>query len=284
MSIWLMPQRNESRIWIWNNWIQVKNQSTWISRRILEKSWKRLPGKWRNSPNSVPSSSEFRGRFSSINTSGLRVQISQPRGRKSRPTSASSTLDLPLLWLPTTATCGSEIVESWLPTGARMSWSLLMIGITDAPIVGAGVAWESIALASSPIDLTEQNPKAQSIVYRERRVLWFYVKRFWPLWEGSWSGRKKSEGVGVGFWFWFLLAGDATFTCKSQEASWAEGFLNNAHWRWDAYRWTDLNGRRRKAVRTWLEPLGPWSTHFVTVLCFLSILNFLYFIYFTCNI
>lgn len=38
-----------------------------------------------------------------------------------------------------------------------------MIGITDAPIVGAGVAWESIALASSPIDLTEQNPKAQSI-------------------------------------------------------------------------------------------------------------------------
>jgi len=40
------------------------------------------------------------------------VQISGPRGRKSRPTSASSTLLLPLLWLPTTATCGRSSLKS----------------------------------------------------------------------------------------------------------------------------------------------------------------------------
>lgn len=76
------------------------------------------------------------------------MQISQPRGRKSRPTRASRTLDLPLLWLPTTATCGSDIS---LPTatGARMSCSLFIIGISDEPIVTEPLATQSTA---SPID------------------------------------------------------------------------------------------------------------------------------------
>ena len=46
--------------------------------------------------------------------SGRLVQISGPRGRKSLPTSASRTLDFPLLWLPTTATCGKSGVNSSL--------------------------------------------------------------------------------------------------------------------------------------------------------------------------
>lgn len=65
------------------------------------------------------------------------MQISLPRGRKSRPTRDSRTLDLPLLWLPTTATWGSSMVD-WLPSWAKMSWSLLTMGITEWPSGGAG--------------------------------------------------------------------------------------------------------------------------------------------------
>ena len=46
------------------------------------------------------------------------MQISDPLGKKSRPTRASSTLDLPLLWLPSCA---------------KMSCSLFTIGITECP-------------------------------------------------------------------------------------------------------------------------------------------------------
>ncbi len=79
---------------------------TWISLRIAEKSENRRPGKCRNSPHSINSllSSAFCTVCTSCKTRGRRVQISWPLGKKSRPTSASSTLDLPLLWLPTTAT------------------------------------------------------------------------------------------------------------------------------------------------------------------------------------
>ena len=65
--------------------------------------------------------------------------MSEPRGRKSRPTSASRTLDLPLLWLPTTATCGKSIVEL-LPSCAKMSCSLFTIGITEDPTAAAAAA------------------------------------------------------------------------------------------------------------------------------------------------
>ena len=47
------------------------------------------------------------------------MQISGPRGRKSLPTRASRTLDLPLLWLPTTATCGRSSLNSALACGAQ---------------------------------------------------------------------------------------------------------------------------------------------------------------------
>ena len=111
------------------NW---KCKSTWISLRISEKSENRFPGKWRNSPYSSSVPSGFRLVCKSWRTSGRRVQISDPRGRKSRPTRASSTLDLPLLWLPTTATWGSSIAD-WLPSCAKMSCSLFTIGITECP-------------------------------------------------------------------------------------------------------------------------------------------------------
>ena len=68
----------------------------------------------------------------SWSTNGRRVQISEPLGKKSRPTRASSTLDLPLLWLPTTATWGSSMVD-WLPNWEKMSWSLFTIGMTELP-------------------------------------------------------------------------------------------------------------------------------------------------------
>ena len=44
--------------------------------------------------------------------SGRRVTMLEPRGKKSRPTSASSTDDLPLLWLPTTAIWGRSSCTS----------------------------------------------------------------------------------------------------------------------------------------------------------------------------
>ncbi|KAM3759097.1 hypothetical protein ACB098_01G095500 [Castanea mollissima] len=129
--------------------------------------------------------------------------MSQPRGRKSRPTKASSTLDLPLLWLPTTATCGSEISESSAPTGDRMSWSLFMIGITDAPIVG-GV---SIAFASSPIDFRRDRKKKNKNPKRER------VKGFIIYIESRCCDRYGDKVLGEevrksGFCFCFFLLGE----------------------------------------------------------------------------
>lgn len=56
--------------------------------------------------------------------SGRLVQISGPRGRKSLPTSASRTLDFPLLWLPTTATCGKSGVNSSLTYSSGVVQSL----------------------------------------------------------------------------------------------------------------------------------------------------------------
>lgn len=70
--------------------------------------------------------------WTSCSTSGRRVHMSLPRGKKSRPTSASKTLDFPLLWLPITATCGSSIVGSF-PTRAKISCSLFTVGITEWP-------------------------------------------------------------------------------------------------------------------------------------------------------
>ena len=95
---------------------------------MASKSVNTSPGRCRNSPHSSGRPG-CAGVCTSCSTSGRRVQISVPRGRKSRPTcagtaqnpkrpagahgsprrtSASSTLDLPLLWQPTTATCGSS--------------------------------------------------------------------------------------------------------------------------------------------------------------------------------
>ena len=50
-------------------------------------------------------------------TSGRRVQMPELRGRKSRPTTASSTEDLPALWPPTATTCGSVSHRPGRPPG-----------------------------------------------------------------------------------------------------------------------------------------------------------------------
>jgi len=99
---------------------------------MSEKSWNFLPGRWRNSPYSSSGASGLRLVWTSWRTSGRRVQMSLPRGRKSRPTRASRTLDLPLLWLPTTATWGRSMVD-WLPTRAKMSWRRFTREITLEP-------------------------------------------------------------------------------------------------------------------------------------------------------
>lgn len=90
-----------------NSNIPKQMSLTWISFRMAPKSVKRRPGICKNSPHSINSvrSSGLRDVCTSCKTRGRRVQISCPLGKKSRPTSASKTLDLPLLWLPTTATC-----------------------------------------------------------------------------------------------------------------------------------------------------------------------------------
>lgn len=114
-----------------------------------------FPGKCKNSPYSSSVPSAFRLICKSWSTSGRRVQMSEPLGKKSRPTRASSTLDLPLLWLPTTATWGSSIVDE-LPSWANMSCSLLTIGITVWPKGEAveGEDWdgEEDGTCSSAID------------------------------------------------------------------------------------------------------------------------------------
>lgn len=110
---------------------------TRISRRMAAKSKNFFPGRWRNSPHSSPPSPLFPAVvWTSCRTSGRRVQMSDPLGRKSRPTSASSTLDFPLLWLPTTATWGRSMVEP-LPSCAKMSCSLFTMGITACPTAAA---------------------------------------------------------------------------------------------------------------------------------------------------
>jgi hypothetical protein len=86
--------------------------------------------------------------------------MSEPRGRKSRPTSASRTLDLPLLWLPTTATCGRSIVEL-LPSCAKMSCSLLTIGITDDPTAAAAAA-AAVAAGDEVIEAGDAEEKWSS--------------------------------------------------------------------------------------------------------------------------
>ena len=64
------------------------------------------------------------------------MQISGPRGKKSLPTRASSTLDFPLLWLPTTATCGKSSRNSALACEpvvlAKCERSILGIEATGA--------------------------------------------------------------------------------------------------------------------------------------------------------
>ena len=54
-----------------------------------------------------PSVAASRRRAGEARTSGRRVQMPELRGRKSLPTTASSTLLLPALWPPTATTCGS---------------------------------------------------------------------------------------------------------------------------------------------------------------------------------
>lgn len=57
----------------------------WISVRMCSKSVKISPGRWRNSPHSTGRPG-WAGVYTSCRTSGRRVQISVPRGRKSLPT------------------------------------------------------------------------------------------------------------------------------------------------------------------------------------------------------
>lgn len=102
-----------------------------ISSRTAEKSVNLFPGRWRNSAHSLFESfsspfllplgslaaapREKEGRpltLTSCSSSGLRVQIPAPRGKKSLPTRASSTEDLPADWAPTTATCGRSTRRS----------------------------------------------------------------------------------------------------------------------------------------------------------------------------
>ena len=106
-----------------------RSVSATISSRTAEKSENFFPGRWRNSAHSAPASPsllalgslaaaprEQRGGpapvFTSCSSSGLRVQIPAPRGRKSLPTRASSTEDLPADWAPTTATWGRSTRRS----------------------------------------------------------------------------------------------------------------------------------------------------------------------------
>lgn len=49
--------------------------------------------------------------------------------------STSSTLLLPLLWLPSTQICGRSIWEAEEPTAEKTSWSLLMTLTISVPIV-----------------------------------------------------------------------------------------------------------------------------------------------------
>ena len=74
-----------------------------ISARTSRKSVKTVFGLCRNRADATSDA----GAPCSCSTSGRRVHIPAPRGKKSLPTMASSTLDLPLLWPPTTTIWGS---------------------------------------------------------------------------------------------------------------------------------------------------------------------------------
>ena len=110
----------------WSVLPSLRSVSASISRRISSKSWKRLPGRCANSPHSLASPPSVL--CSSCSSSGRRVHMPAPRGRKSRPTRLSSTDDLPLLWLPTTTICGSAGTWPSLPSEAMASCSLLKTG------------------------------------------------------------------------------------------------------------------------------------------------------------
>ena len=73
-----------------------------ISKRTSLKSEKTVFGLCRNRADATSDA----GAPCSCSTSGRRVHIPAPRGKKSLPTMASSTLDLPLLWPPTTTIWG----------------------------------------------------------------------------------------------------------------------------------------------------------------------------------
>ena len=102
---------------------EPRSVSASISPRMASKSVNTSPGRCRNSPHSAGARSWcdawLYGVCTSCSTSGLRVQMSGPRGRKSRPTSASRTLDLPLLCEPTTAIWGSS---SSPPSASTPAW------------------------------------------------------------------------------------------------------------------------------------------------------------------
>ena len=68
----------------------VRSVSASISSRIASKSVNISPGRCKNSPHSV-GPSRAAGVCTSCNSNGRRVQISGPRGRKSRPTCACIT-------------------------------------------------------------------------------------------------------------------------------------------------------------------------------------------------
>lgn len=68
------------------------------------------------------------GTDTSWSTRGRRVTMPLPRGRKSRPTMFSSTLLLPLDWLPITTIWGRSMASP--PTVLKTSWSLLITGIS----------------------------------------------------------------------------------------------------------------------------------------------------------
>lgn len=66
----------------------------------------------------------------SCRTSGRRVTIPVPRGRKSRPTTFSSTLLFPELCEPITTICGRSMGDC--PIALKTSWSLLTMGIKSS--------------------------------------------------------------------------------------------------------------------------------------------------------
>mmetsp|Transcript_11015 Transcript_11015/g.21820 ORF Transcript_11015/g.21820 Transcript_11015/m.21820 type:complete len:224 (+) Transcript_11015:955-1626(+) len=107
----------------------MRSVSSSISFLMSLKTVNLFFGQCRNSPHSSHSPPPTLPRYvCSCRMRGARVTMPEPRGRKSFPTMLSSTLLLPLLWLPTTTICGSSTA---LPRSAMLaitSCSLLMAG------------------------------------------------------------------------------------------------------------------------------------------------------------